>query len=151
MRPRLCACLALATAAIGVTGCGSSGRSSTKASASASAISKIHHNWVAFFNPSTPTSAKIALLQNGTQFAPAIDALTKSPFAKEVSAKVDAVRLTSPTTAAVTFTVLLAGAPVLKNAAGDAIKTGSTWQVADASFCQLLKLQGPAPPACPKG
>lgn len=150
MRPRLCACLAIA-AATALAGCGSSSpKTNTASSGSASAVSQIKKNWVAFFNPSTSASSKIPLLQNGTQFAPVINAQSKSPFAKEASAKVTAVKLTSATTATVTYTVLLAGSPV-KTFQASAVKTGSTWQVADASFCQLLKLQGAAPPACPKG
>lgn len=150
MRYGVCACLVIATLAVSA-GCGSSSHSSKAKSSSATAEAQIKQNWVAFFSPSTPASAKISLLQNGAQFAPVINAQAKSPLAKESSAKVTAVKLTGPTTATVTYTVLLAGKPALPNAAGNAVKTGSTWQVSDASFCQLLKLEGSAPPFCPKG
>jgi hypothetical protein len=140
------------SAAIGACG-GSSSSHKNKTPSGTAAEDQIKHNWLEFFSPSTPTATTISLLQNGKQFAAAIDAQAKSPFAKESSASVSAVKLTSPTTAAVTYTLKIAGqaVPGLKNATGLAVKTGSTWQVADATFCQLLKLQGPAPAACSKG
>jgi hypothetical protein len=153
MRSRLCACLAIAILGAVTAACGSSTKAGSGTSAGKLAVAQIEQSWVKFFNPSTPPSAAISLLQNGTKFAATIDAQAKSPLAKESSATVSAVKLTGPTTATVTYTLKLAGQPVpgLKNATGTAIKTGSTWQVSDASFCQLLKLEGSAPAACPKG
>ena len=150
------ACLAI-VAATALAGCGRSGGSGSKtnkgSSAAASAEAQVKHNWLEFFNPSTPPSTTVSLLQNGTKFAAVINAEAKSPFAKEASATVSAVKLKGPATATVTYSLKVAGQPVpgLTNATGTAIKTGTTWQVADASFCQLLKLEGSAPPACPKG
>jgi hypothetical protein len=134
-----------------LAGCGSSSSSSTTAtSAGATAQAQIKKNWTEFFNPSTPASTRASLLQNGAQFAPVISAQSKSSLAKQSSAKVTDVKLTSPTSATVTYTILLAGKPVLPNTTGTAVKTNGTWQVSDASFCQLLKLEGGAPPGCPK-
>jgi hypothetical protein len=59
-------------------------------------------------------------------------------------------RHTGPSTASVTYTILLAGKPVVPHATGTAVKSGGTWLVSDASFCQLLRLEGAAPPGCPK-
>jgi hypothetical protein len=155
MRFRLPAYLAIGVAGVVLAGCGSSSSSSTQTtkapSPTAAAIAQIKRNWVAFFSPKTSPSAKEALLQNGTQFAPVITAQSKSPLAAQSAAKVNAVRLTSPSTATVTYTVLLAGKPALPHTTGTAVKANGTWQVSDASFCQLLKLEGPAPPGCPKG
>jgi|SRR5579884_2844234 len=153
MRSRWSVALALALAGVVIGGCGSSKKSShTNTSAMASAEAQIKHNWVEFFNPSTSTSTRIALLQNGSKFAPVIAAQSKSSLAKQSAATVSAVKLSGPSSATVTYTVTLAGQPVpgLKNTTGMAIKSGSTWQVSDASFCRLLKLEGSAPPACPK-
>lgn len=155
MRFRVSALLAAAVLGAVTAGCGSSKSSTSHAqktpSAVAAAQAQIKQSWVKFFSPSTSASAKMSLLQNGKQFAPVINAQATSPLAKESSATVSAVKLTSPTTATVTYTVSLAGTAALKNQTGAAVKTGGTWQVADASFCQLLKLEGSAPPACPKG
>lgn len=157
MRFRVSPCLATAVVAAAIAGCGSSGRGSSQAntsnSSAASVEAQIKQKWLDFFNPSTPPSTTVSLLQNGTRFAAAINAQAKSPFAKESSVTVSSVKLTSLTTARVTYTLKLAGQPVpgLENATGTAVKAGGRWQVADSTFCHLLKLQGPAPAACPKG
>jgi hypothetical protein len=158
MAVRVAGCVAIAVMSAAIGGCGgSSARSSntgTESSTTKLAIAQIKHNWVEFFAPSTSPATAITLLQNGTKFAAAVKAQAKSPFASELSATVSSVKLTSPTTATVIYTLKVAGqlpVPGLKNATGSAVKTGSTWQVADSTFCQLLKLQGPAPAACPKG
>ena len=156
MAVRLAAWLAIAVAGAAMSACGGGGSSSQGSkptSATAAAEAQIKHNWIAFFDPSTPPAITVSLLQNGTKFAAAINAQAKSPFAKESSATVSAVKLTGPSTATVTYTLKIAGQPVpgLDNATGSAVKTGSTWQVAAVTFCHLLKLQGPVPAACPKG
>jgi hypothetical protein len=157
MRFRVFVCLAAVIAGTVIAGCGSSGGGSSQAtttsSSTATEAAQVKHDWIEFFDPSTPPSRTVSLLQNGTKFAAVIDAQAKSAFAKESSVSVSAVKLTSPTTATVTYTLKLAGQPVpgLKNTTGTAVKTGTTWQVADSSFCKLLKLQGPVPAACPNG
>ena len=154
MELRLPAFLAIAVAGSALAGCGSSNHSThafTTRSPGAQAEPQIKKVWTEFFSPSTPASTKISLLQNGQQFAPVINAQANSPLAKESAAQVSEVKLKSPETAIVTYTVTLAGKPALKNTTGIAVKSGSTWLVADASFCQLLKLEGSAPPSCPKG
>jgi hypothetical protein len=145
--------LAIAFLGVGLGACGSSSSTTTRPAASGdqSAQAQIQKNWVEFFSPSSSATTKETLLQNGKQFAPIIESLFKSPLAQGVSAKVSAVKLTSPTTATVTYTVSVAGQPVLKNSTGTAVKSGNTWQVGDGSFCQLLKLEGSTPPGCPKG
>jgi len=156
MRFRVLVCLAIAVVGAALAGCGSSksGTSQAKApSTPPSAEAQVKHDWLEFFNPATPSATAVSLLQNGSKFAAVINAQAKSPFAKEASATVAGVKLTGPSTATVTYTLKLAGQPIpgLKNATGTAVKTGGTWQVADASFCQLLKLEGSAPPACAAG
>jgi len=148
--------ITVVSAALSACGGSSSSRSHTGTASSTTklAVAQITHNWVEFFAPSTSPATAITLLQNGTEFAAAVKAQAKSPFASELSATVSSVKLTSPTTATVTYTLKVGGqlpVPGLKNATGAAVKTGTTWQVADATFCRLLKLQGPAPAACPKG
>jgi hypothetical protein len=144
--------LAIAFLGVGLGACGSSSNSThAPASADQSAKAQIKKNWVDFFSPSTSATTKATLLQNGQQFAPIIETLFKLPLAKGLSANVSDVTLTGPTTAKVTYTLSLAGQPVLNNSTGTAVKSGGTWLVGDASFCQLLKLEGSSPPVCPKG
>lgn len=148
--------LAIAFLGVGLGACGSSSSTASHPATSGAdgaktQVAQIEQNWVEFFSPSSSATTKETLLQNGKQFAPIIQSLFKSPLAQGVSANVSSVKLTSPTTATVTYTVSVAGQPVLKNSTGTAVKSGSTWLVGDGSFCQLLKLQGSTPPACPKG
>jgi hypothetical protein len=155
-----------------VAACGSSGSSSTStpspsasstsatsapssaspsaAASGGSAVAEITANWTAFFDPKTPIAKRVSLLQNGQLFTSAIQASAGFPGASTASAKVTKVTLTSATQAKVTYTILLAGTPVLSNQSGVAVLVGGTWKVGDASFCSLLTLEngGKAPTVC---
>src|ERR1700728_1968037 len=61
---------------------------SSSASATGSAVSQITANWEAFFNPATPNSKRVQLLENGSSFASALTAFAKSPLAAQVTSKV---------------------------------------------------------------
>jgi len=147
MKVRLLAYLTIAGLTATSAGCGST----KKAGAGASAQQQISKVWTEFFSAKTPASTKVSLLQNGQKFAPVIQAQSNSPLAAESAAKVTGVKVSGPTTATVTYTILLAGKAALKNVTGTAVKTNGAWQVGDQSFCRLLGLQGTTPPACPKG
>lgn len=148
-----------------VAACGSSGSSSTStpspsasstsASSSASpsaaasggnAVAEITANWTAFFDPTTPLAKRISILQNGQVFSAAIQSSSRFPGASTASAKVTKVTVTSPTQAKVTYSILLAGTPVLPNQSGVAVLEGGTWKVGDASFCALLTLENSGKP-----
>ena len=87
--------------ALAITACSSSGSSSSStaatsapaattsaatasssAAAGGSAVAQITANWEAFFNPATPNSKRVQLLENGAQFASAISAFSASPLAQ---------------------------------------------------------------------
>jgi hypothetical protein len=106
-------------------------------------------SWVRFFAGTTGAAAKIALLQNGPAFAAVIDAQAGSPLAQGVMAKVASVTPTSPTTATVHYSLLIAGQSVLSGQTGQAVLVDGTWKVGVSSFCALLKLEGSKVPACP--
>ena len=154
---RVPAYLSIAVVGAALAGCGSTSSTSSglktrpsSAAGAAATEAQIKKNWTEFFSPSTPASTRASLLQNGTQFGRVISAQSTSSLAKHSSAKVTDVKLISPTMATVTYTIMLSGKPVLPNSKGTAVKTNGTWQVSDSSFCQLLKLEGGAPPGCPK-
>jgi hypothetical protein len=67
--------------------------------------------------------------------------MAKNPQAATSTAKVDAVDVTSPTTATVTYDILMGGTPALSGQKGEAVKQGGTWLVSVKSFCALLALQ----------
>lgn len=138
--------LCAAVAACGGSGSGGSGATRSASSvpptaANGSAVSQIENNWAAFFNPKTPASKRVSLLQNGQLFASVIRAQAGSALASSVTAKVTKVKLVSPTQAKVTYTIYVAGSPQLRDRPGVAVRENGIWKVGDASFCGLLVLQ----------
>jgi hypothetical protein len=160
---RLASCMLLAgVACLGLAACGGSSSSppaaspsakpsassTTSASPGASGTSgtsadekAITANWTAFFNPKTPVSQRVGLLQDGPSFASVIKAQAGSALAGSASAQVTKVTVTSASQAAVTYNVLLAGTPALKNQAGTAVYEDGMWKVGVGSFCGLLTLE----------
>ena len=126
----------------------------TSGSGSSSAVAEITTNWNAFFNPSTPNSKRVQLLQNGSQFTAAISAFASSPLAAAVTSKVDSVTLSSATTAKVKYDLSAMGTTVATGASGTSVLQDGTWKVGDEVFCGLLteaKSAGitvPVPSAC---
>ena len=114
------------------------------------AVTQIKTNWVTFFNPKTPVTQRVNLLQNGSAFASIINAQAGSPLASSATSTVSAVTVESPTHANVTYSILVGGSPALKNQPGVAVFQDGIWKVGDQSFCALLTLEnnGKAPSAC---
>jgi hypothetical protein len=117
---------------------------------SSAAVAQITAVWEAFFSGKTSGAKKILLLQNGSKFASVIDAQAGSSIATGAAAKVTAVVVNSPTSATVSYDVLLNGTTALPNQTGTAVFQDGSWKVGDVSFCQLLKLEngGTAPSVC---
>jgi hypothetical protein len=112
------------------------------------AASQVKKDWIAFFSASTPPARRAMLLENGKQMASVLRRVDSSTLARSVSVTVSKVRVTSPTTATVTFDVLLGGMPVLNGQPGTAVKQGGTWKVSLQSFCGLLSLEHVQVPGC---
>ena len=119
----------------------STSTSAAATSGNSAAEKTIAANWVAFFNAKTPTSKRIALLQDGSAFATIIKSQAGSGLAGSASAKVTKVTVTTPTQAKVTYDILVGGQPALSGKTGVAVKQGGTWKVGVASFCGLLALE----------
>ncbi|MBO0819224.1 MAG: hypothetical protein J2P26_00070 [Nocardiopsaceae bacterium] len=115
---------------------------------SGSATATIKANWQKFFAGSTPTSGRVALLQNGQTFARELGVMES--LGTTASAKVSDVKLTSPSQATVTYSIYLGKTAMLPNQKGVAILDNGTWKVSDASVCVLLTLEnaGKAPSVC---
>jgi hypothetical protein len=142
---------------LAIAACSSSGSSSSSTATSApatsapasaspattasggSAVAQITANWLAFFNPSTPNSKRVQLLENGSQFSSAISSFSASPLASQVSSKVDSVTLTSSTQANVKYDLTAAGTAVATGQTGTAVLQDGVWKVGDSVFCGLLK------------
>jgi hypothetical protein len=105
------------------------------------AVAAIKTNWKTFFNAKTTTARRVQLLQNGQVLASVLAAQAKSTLAATATSTVSGVSLTGTNQAAVTYTILVSGNPVLKGRHGVAVYQGGVWKVGLASFCDLLKLE----------
>jgi hypothetical protein len=124
--------------------CSSGAAGHAHSTSSGKAISEISADWTAFFKGTTPATTKAALLQNGSEFLTFLKAQSKTSTGKSVSVKVKKVKLTSKTTATVTYAILLGGVTELPGATGKAVYQNGKWKVSDVSFCALLSLEGTA-------
>src|SRR5699024_2032068 len=101
-----------------------------------------------FFSGDTKKQVRIRLLQNGQKYDKALEKFSQSKMARKASASIEGIKLNNDTTATVTYTINIGGAPVLKDKTGKAYKLDGTWKVSDAAFCGLLELSGNVPTAC---
>jgi hypothetical protein len=131
-------------------GSSSATSSNPAAGSTANAAAEITANWEKFFDSSTPVAEKVTLLQNGKLLEPAIKALVALPLANNLGAKITSVTVTSPTEAAVVYTLTSSGSDLLPNQKGAAVYQDGTWKVGTASLCGLLRLVpgGSVPAAC---
>jgi hypothetical protein len=138
------------SAAVLVAGCGGSGKNADGARIDpAAAEAAIRASWETFFDGASTAQTRISLLEDGDEFAKEITTVSASPLAKQAKASVTSVDLDEPTSATVTFSLLLGETPVLEGIEGTAVLVDGTWKVGKASFCQLAALQGAAPGSCP--
>ncbi len=112
------------------------------------AAAQITANWEKFFNSSTPTSQKVALLQHGSLFTAAINGM--SSLVSGLGAKVTGVTVNSATSATVNYNLTAGGSSLLSGQTGKAVYENGVWKVGDASLCGLLKLApgGTVPSVC---
>ncbi|MFF2653452.1 hypothetical protein [Streptomyces sp. NPDC058045] len=150
-RPVMLASLAVLLAAPAATAFGSTGAGAGKATAvpASSAEQQIRENWTKFFDPGTPVQEKEQLLENGTQLAPALKAFSGDKLARQLSAQVSQVSLSSPTEAQVRYSLSVQGRTALPDATGTAVKQNNVWKVSDSTLCSLVQLAGgPKPAGC---
>jgi uncharacterized lipoprotein YbaY len=140
-------------AALGLAACGGSSKPSTTPHSKTTVVNpavekaQIKSAYEKFFAGNTSLSDRVALLQNGEQFKPVIQAFASIPLAKNVSASVSSVTLQGKNNAKVVYQVKFAGSALPKQT-GTAVRESGTWKVGDASLCKLVSLSGSTPPAC---
>jgi hypothetical protein len=128
--------------------------SSTASSASgggpltAAARQEITRAYELFFDTKTPLNTSIASLQHGPAFRQAVNQEGNTPIAQGVTAKVSAIHAQSADVAAVTFSLISGGQPLLADTHGYAVREGGKWKVAAQTFCSLLTSNGNPPKAC---
>ena len=124
---------------------------SSEPTSGTAAIAAIKTNWAAFFSNKTPVPQRIALLENGSQFASIIRGQAGHGLAAGASSKAVLVSLTNGANQAqVTYEILLGGKVALSGQHGVAVYQNGVWKVGAVSFCGLLRLEGLAtlPPSC---
>jgi hypothetical protein len=119
---------------------------SPREQAGARAKAEITKAYTEFFSSTSPESASV--LQHGRAFTKVLAQQAKAPPVPDLSATVSKIVQQSPDVAAVTFSVLSKGSPLLADTPGYAVRENGTWKVAAATFCALLQLQNSAPAAC---
>jgi hypothetical protein len=141
------------TMAAGLAACGSSSSGSgsgggtpagepTTGAGATEAITTLYTN---FFN--APPAQAAAMLEDGASLGAAFKAAEKLQAGNTESAKVKTVKLTGPTTAAVTFELDVNGSPAIPSSDGQAVYVNGKWLVAKATFCGLVDLGVKKPPA----
>jgi len=115
----------------------------------AAAEQQIRKNWTTFFDPKASTEAKTEVLENGEAMRPLLGAFGGDKNAAQSSAKVTDVQFTSATEAAVTYDLLVGGAPALPGTKGTSVLQDDTWKVTVKTLCALVELSGnAAAPGC---
>ncbi|MFG3349720.1 hypothetical protein ACGF1Z_32250 [Streptomyces sp. NPDC048018] len=114
----------------------------------AAAKAQIARNWTAFFDPKTPATERVKLLENGAKLAPVLAAFAGDKNAAMTTAQVKGVAFASPTKANVTYDLLVGGNPALPGAKGTSVLQDGTWKVSAATLCGLVQLSGATVPGC---
>lgn len=110
----------------------------------AAAQREIKANWEKFFDPKTSAKDKQAVLENGDEMGPVLQAFSGDQRGGQVQAKVTEIKFTKPTAADVKYTLLLNGATALPDASGTAVEQDGTWKVSVNTLCALVQLSGNA-------
>jgi hypothetical protein len=139
---------ASATASSGASSSMSSGASSGASSGPVDPATKaaITKAYTTFFANTSTLAQSVAALQHGSAFQAALAAEAQSSYAQKSSATVTSVSLVSPDVANVAFTINAAGIKLPTQ--GKAVRENGTWKVAAQTFCNLLGMEGHAPPQC---
>jgi hypothetical protein len=101
-----------------------------------------------FFNSKTSPVNSQKFLQHGAEFAKSLEKQATASYSKDTVAKVSSVQPIRKGVAAVTYSLVSKGTPLLPNVGGFAVLENGTWKVSAQTYCNLLKLQGDVAPAC---
>ena len=101
-----------------------------------------------FFNSKTSPTNSQKFLQHGAEFAQSLEKQAQGSYSKDTTATVSSVQPLRTDVAAVTYSLVSKGTPLLPNVSGFAVRENGTWKVAAQTYCSLLKLQGDVAPAC---
>lgn len=120
--------------------------SDAAAAADEQTTQEVTEAYVVFFTGTTPPAERAALVENGDTFLPLLEGMTADPQATATAATVEGVTSTGDDAAAVQWTLMMNGAPVLPDQSGEAIREDGQWKVSAVTFCTLLAIQGDGSP-----
>jgi hypothetical protein len=106
--------------------------------------------YTTFFSDKTTTDQAVKLLENGEEMRAAIDLQRTSGAANGITAAVKTIQLQNTELADVRFDIVLKGAVVAPNTAGQAKYIGGSWKINQQLFCTLIGLAGQHPAPCAK-
>lgn len=112
----------------------------TGAAVPADAAAAITRAFETVFNGDvTDLEAKLAALEDGERLRPFFVQRFREvgDIAARVRVRIDAIRLEGADRAAVTYTLLLDGNPVLDHLAGGAVRVGGRWLVSRRTYCEV--------------
>ncbi|MEU5217947.1 hypothetical protein AB0G79_17355 [Streptomyces sp. NPDC020807] len=112
------------------------------------ARAEVTKNWETFFDPGTPTSERVELLENGPEMEAVLAAFAGNENAAGTSAEVTEVDFTSDKDADVTYDLQVNGAPALPDAEGTSVLQNDTWKVSVKTLCGLVELSGVTVQGC---
>lgn len=156
-----CAGLALAASVV-LTGCSddesseaaetttsSAAATTTEAAAADPAtVEAIETTYATFFDSTKTPEERAAKVQQSEAFLPVLQAQAANPQSAGLGVEVSKIELVDESNAAVTYTLVMGGNPVLADQAGEAVKENGEWLVAATTFCTLMALQGGTSSAC---
>jgi hypothetical protein len=155
---RLSPVILIVTVALSAAACGggSSGGGTTPTKSAAPVANGISNptqakaQITALYNKffAAPPSVAATMLQDGPQLGAAFKAAEKLKGKASERSKTDTVKITSASTAAVTFDLYTSGKKVLTGSDGNAVFVDGQWKVAKTTFCTLVSLGGTTPKGC---
>lgn len=122
--------------------------SAAAAAADPAAIEEIKATYATFFDSTKTPEERAAKVEQSEAFLPVLQAQAANPQSAGLGVQVSKVELVDDSNAAVTYTLVMGGNPVLADQAGEAVKKGDDWLVAATTFCTLMALQGGTSSAC---
>jgi|GEM_PF-1685283 len=134
------------------SGPSSTGGSSPSATVPAAADAAIRRAFSAVFDGDAgPPEVRLASLEDSDELRDLfVERLTEqAAIAPRIRVRVDEIRARGPGRAAVTFSLLLDGTPVIDHVAGGAVRSGERWLVSRPAFCAVANVGRETPaPAC---
>src|SRR5262249_14018080 len=132
----------------GTSGPPAGGATPPRPASSAAPGDQITRPYQRFFDRTQPAPTQGDLAQRGARVLPVLQRQAAGPLARSSGVRVTQVVRSTENSAAVTFTVLLDGKPVLVDQHGGAVLDNGVWKISANTYCGLLAQQQLTAPPC---